>query len=79
MRAIFTAFRGWSTRHLDRIYLAALAPACVTLGVMVVLGVGQTPPWLSALGALGALVAGACDRETPSRVPPSALSPRRPS
>ncbi len=79
MRSILTTLRRRAALHLDLIYLAALAPACVALGVMVVLGVGQTPPWLSALGALGALVAGACDRETPSPVTPSALSPRRPS
>ncbi len=48
--------------RLDQIYLASLAPAGVALGVMLTVGVAHTPLWLSALGALGALVSGYCDR-----------------
>jgi hypothetical protein len=49
--------------RLDQLYLASLAPAGVALGVMLTVGVAHTPLWLSALGALGALTAGYCDRQ----------------
>ncbi len=49
--------------RIDQLYLASLAPAGVALGVMLTVGVAHTPLWLSALGALGALTAGYCDRQ----------------
>ena len=59
--------------RLDQIYLASLAPAGVALGVMLTVGVAHTPLWLSALGALGALVAGYCDRQGAHLAPREAL------
>ena len=59
--------------RLDQIYLASLAPAGIALGVMLTLGVARTPLWLSALGALGALVAGYCDRQGGHLEPSEAL------
>jgi hypothetical protein len=66
--------------RLDQIYLASLAPAGVALGVMLTVGVAHTPLWLSALGALGALVAGYCDRRGGPLAPREAvdLETRRP-
>lgn len=59
--------------RLDQIYLASLAPTGVALGVMLTVGVAHTPLWLSALGALGALVAGYCDRQGAHLAPREAL------
>ena len=59
--------------RLDQLYLASLAPAGVALGVMLTVGVAHTPLWLSALGALGALVAGYCDRQGAHLAPREAL------
>lgn len=66
--------------RLDQIYLASLAPTGVALGVMLTVGVAHTPLWLSALGALGALVAGYCDRRGGPLAPREAvdLETRRP-
>jgi len=59
--------------RLDQIYLASLAPTGVAFGVMLTVGVAHTPLWLSALGALGALVAGYCDRQGAHLAPREAL------
>jgi len=66
--------------RIDQLYLASLAPAGVALGVMLTVGVAHTPLWLSALGALGALVAGYCDRQGAHLAPREAfdVKTRRP-
>ncbi len=63
--------------RLDLIYLTALAPAGICLGVMVAVGVAHTPLWLSALGALGAVVAGCCDRRGGHGAPREAFDVER--
>lgn len=63
-------------RRIDALYLAALALAGLAFAAMIALGVSRTPPWLSVLGALAALIAGWCDRNGQC-VPRCALNVRR--